>query len=82
MSIPEDDVFPEIVELTIVVEADERRGVRTDLIEPMTESDSVARVAKTQGFHDPSMGSGYILIGDEWVKISKKGKRTFTIKKQ
>lgn len=74
-----DDVFPEIVEVTLVVEPDEKRAIRTTLTRPMTDSDGVAYVARTVGFDDPTVGSQYLLIGDEWVKIKAKEARAFRI---
>jgi hypothetical protein len=82
LSVPSDDVFPEIVEVTLVVEPDVRRAVRTDLVDPMTEGDTIARVASTKGFMGPKSSSGYLLIGNEWVRYVEKTARTFRISKR
>lgn len=76
---PSDDVFPEIVEVTLVLEPDERRAVRTELVEPLSEAGSVASVASTKGFDDPSFGSNWLLIGSEWVRYSEKTPRAFIL---
>jgi type II secretory pathway pseudopilin PulG len=76
---PSDDVFPEIVEVTLVVEPDDRRAVKTELVEPMTESDAVAHVASTKGFDGPARVAPFLLIGSEWVKFVEKSARGFRI---
>ena len=75
-----DDIFPELVEVTIVVEPDEAHAVRTDLVKPASETDSGVRVASTSGFVDPSMGTPYLLIGgSEWVRYKAKDERSFEL---
>ena len=48
----------------------------------MSESDNVAYVTTTSGFEDPTEGSPYIMIGNEWVKCKKKDRRRFVIAKR
>jgi len=74
-----DDVFPEIVEVTLVVEPDERRAVRAELVEPLSEAGSVMNVTSTAGFDDPSAGSPWLLVGNEWVRCAEKSKRSFRL---
>jgi hypothetical protein len=79
LAYPADDVFPAIVEVTFVVEPDERRALKTELVEPMSESDPHAVVATTAGFEDPATVSPYLLIGSEWVRCKSKDRTRFTI---
>ena len=75
-----DDVFPEVVETTLVVEGDAARALRTDLTEPLSVADPEVRVASTRGFVDPSMGYPYLLVGGtEWISYEAKGKRSFKV---
>lgn len=76
---PGDDVFPEIVEIMLVIEPDEARAVKTDLTRPLSESDSVAFVASTRGFPDPSEVRVCLLIDREWVECSEKRNRSFVL---
>ncbi len=79
LSEPFDDVFPEIVEITLVVEPDKNRTLRTELTSWASTSSDVIEVASTRGFDDPSMGPMFLLVGDEWVKVKKKRKRSFLL---
>jgi len=76
---PSDDVFPQVVEVTLVLEPDERRSVRTDLTAPLSESATEMFVASTLGFEDPRYGSPYLLVGSEWVKVKEKRERSFVL---
>jgi hypothetical protein len=76
---PFDDVFPEIVEITLVVEPDVNLTLRTELAEWTSVSATQIKVASTRGFADPSTGPTYLLVGDEWVKVSAKRERSFTL---
>jgi len=78
--VPTDDVFPEVVETTLVVEANHARALRTDLTKPLSAADVEVRVASTRGFVDPSMGPPYLLVsGTEWISYKAKGKRSFKV---
>jgi hypothetical protein len=74
-----DDVFPEIVEVTLVVEPDDRRAVRTELIRPLSASGLTASVATTAGFEHPETGTPFVLIGGEWVRLKDMGRGEFVI---
>ncbi len=78
----EDDVFPEIVQVTLVIEPHELRTVRTDSLEHITDSDGVVRVASTRGFPEAGGPNSYIMVDDEWMYYTAKGKRSFTIKRR
>ncbi len=78
--VPSDDVFPEVVETTLVVEASDARALRTDLTKPLSAADMEVHVASTRGFVDPSMGPPYLLVGGtEWISYKVKGKRSFKV---
>lgn len=72
---PSDDVFPEIVEVTLVLDPESADAVRTTLVEPMSEAGDEARVATTRRFGEPE----FVLIGDEWVKVKGVGPRRFVL---
>jgi len=76
---PFDDVFPEIVEITLVVEPDENRTLRTETAQYLSAYDTELRVASTRGFDDPSTGPMFLLVGDEWVKVRAKRERSFSL---
>jgi hypothetical protein len=76
---PFDDIFPEIVEITLVVEPHKNRTLRTELTSWAGASSEKIDVASTRGFDDPSMGPMFLLVGDEWVKVKKKRKRGFLL---
>ncbi|MHC5054316.1 MAG: PulJ/GspJ family protein [Planctomycetota bacterium] len=76
---PFDDVFPEIVEVTLVVEPDEKMTLRTDLTAWASASSTKIDVASTRGFADPSEGPVFLLVGDEWVEVSAKRERSFLL---
>ncbi len=80
LAFPQDDVVPEIVEITLVIEPDEMRALKTDLTRSASESAMEIHVASTKGFRDPSTGPVYLLLGgSEWVECKSKGKRVFRI---
>lgn len=86
---PADDVFPEMVEITLVVENDSKRTTKTWLRAKTTESSIHLRVESTRGFPDvPAAYKGkggphnYIKIGGEWMKYGEKTKRDFIIAKR
>ncbi len=76
---PFDDVFPEIVEITLVIEPDVNRTLRTELTASASASGSEIRVASTRGFADPSAEPTFLLVGDEWVEVSAKRERSFSL---
>ncbi len=76
---PFDDVFPEIVEVTLVIEPDVNLTLRTELRSAVPASGSEIQVASTRGFADPSAGPVLLLVGDEWVKVSSKRERGFLL---
>ncbi len=75
----EDDVFPEAVRVTLVVEADELRTVRTDLTERLPEVAGEVHVASTRGFPDGGGEDSYLLVDDEWIHYSARNERGFTV---
>jgi len=75
----DDDVFPDRVRVTLVVESDEYRTVRTDTIGFTDEAVGLVRVASTRGFPPPGTEASYILVNDEWMHYSAMDERSFTI---
>ncbi len=78
----EDDVFPELVRVVLVVEPHELRTVRSDLLEHISDGDGVVRVASTRGFPEPGRPESYILVDDEWMYYKAKDERSFTVKRR
>jgi type II secretory pathway component PulJ len=79
---PLDDVFPEIVEVTLVVEPDEKRAPRTELAEGLSMGGTVAYVQSTRGLAGPEGGSPFLLIGGEWVECSETLDGAYRIKRR
>ena len=79
---PADDVFPEIVEVTLVVEPDAKRAPRTELADGLGISGKVAYVKSTSALPDPERGAPYLLIGGEWVRCSKVIEGAYKIEKR
>ena len=79
---PLDDVFPEIVEVTLVVEPDEKRAPRTELADGLSMGGAVAYVRSTRRFRGPESGSPFLLIGGEWVECSETLDGAYKIKKR
>jgi hypothetical protein len=77
----EDDVFPELVRVTLVVEPDEMRTVRTDLLATVSDTAGRIPVASTRGFPDAGGPDSYILVDDEWMYCSGRDEasRSFTV---
>ncbi|MHC4914765.1 MAG: PulJ/GspJ family protein [Planctomycetota bacterium] len=75
----EDDVFPEAVQVTLVVESHELRTVRTDLLELLPEAGGEIRVASTRGFPEGGREDSYLLIDDEWIHYKARSERGFTV---
>jgi hypothetical protein len=79
-----DDVFPEMVQITLVVEGDPRRAPRAHLSVPVTEAATRLVVDSTEGFPDVPAGTQggvdcHILVGNEWMRYSQKGDDYFVI---
>jgi len=74
----EDDVFPERVRVTVVIEPHPLRTLRTDTLEPVDDVTARIRVASTRGFPPPGTDSSYILVDEEWVHYKDMDERSFT----
>ncbi len=75
----EDDVFPEMVRVTVVIEPDALRTVRTDTTGYINDSIGVVPVASSKGFPPGGRPDSYILVDDEWMHYSAKTGRSFAI---
>jgi len=75
----EDDVFPEMVRVTVVIEPDPLRTVRTDTTGYINDSIGLVPVASTRGFPPGGRTDSYILVDEEWMHYSSKTGRSFTI---
>jgi len=80
LTVAEDDVFPEKIRVTLVLEGD-RTERFTTLKEDFTDGDSIARVASVQGFTPPQGGDWpiHVKIRDEWVRIAGKGRKQLIV---
>ncbi len=63
----DDDVFPDRVRVTLVVEPDPLRTLRTDTLDQIDDGIAVVRVASLRGFPPPGTDRSYILVDDEWM---------------
>jgi prepilin-type N-terminal cleavage/methylation domain-containing protein len=75
----EDDVFPELVRVTLVVEPHELRTVRSDTLGYVNDSTGLIPVASTRGFPPGGRADSYVLVDDEWMHYSSKDDRSFTV---
>jgi hypothetical protein len=78
----DDDVFPEAIRVTLVVEPHELRTLRTDLTQPVSDMGGVIRVASTRGFPPPGRDDSYVLIDDEWMHYKEMDARSLIIDKR
>jgi prepilin-type N-terminal cleavage/methylation domain-containing protein len=77
----EDDVFPEVIRVTLVVEPHELRTKRTDIREDISDSTLQIHVASSNGFPAPGCKNSYILIEDEWMHYSAMDSTSFIVSK-
>jgi hypothetical protein len=75
----EDDVFPEVVRVVLVLEPHQLRTVRTDTLGYISDTTGIIEVASTQGFPPPGRDDSYILVDDEWVHYKGMDKRSFIV---
>ncbi len=75
----EDDVFPELVRVTLVVEPHELRTVRSDTLGYVDDTTGFIPVASTDGFPPGGRADSYVLVGEEWMHYSGKSDRSFTV---
>jgi hypothetical protein len=75
----DDDVFPDRVRVTVVIEPDPLRTLRTDTLEYLDDSLALVKVASTLGFPPEGTDSSYILVDDEWMHYKGKDERSFTV---
>lgn len=82
---PDDDVFPEIVEITLVVEGEPKRATKTQLTQGIGLGTRRILVESTRGFPDVPGGSddggleNYFKIGSEWIRYKAKHKDSFIV---
>ncbi len=76
---PEDDVFPQMIRITLTVDSPMPRCVYTKLTHEIGEGDGRIDVEKTQGFEDGALEDSFILIDDEWIHYSKKNADHFLV---
>jgi prepilin-type N-terminal cleavage/methylation domain-containing protein len=74
----DDDVFPERVRITLVLEPDAWRTLRTDTLDYLDDSSGRIPVASTRGFPPAGSESSYVLVDDEWVHYKAMDARSFT----
>jgi len=75
----EDDVFPEMVRVTFVVEPHQLRTVRSDVTDYVNDSVGVIPVASTNGFPPGNRADSYVLVDDEWMHYKEITERSFVI---
>ncbi|MCX7803621.1 MAG: prepilin-type N-terminal cleavage/methylation domain-containing protein [Planctomycetota bacterium] len=76
---PEDDIFPQTVMVTLTVDADIERAVKTRLEADASESAGRIEVTSTRGFPGAGTGESYLRIGQEWAHYSEKGEDYFVL---
>lgn len=76
----EDDVFPEKVRITVVVDCPLPRCVNAKLLEKTGDYEAgMIFVSSTKGFNDGEDQEAFILIEDEWLHYKKKTSDGFEI---
>jgi len=75
----DDDVYPDRIRVTVVIEPDPVRTLRTDTLGPLDDSIGVVEVASTRGFPPGGTEASYILIDDEWMHYRSMDERSFTV---
>lgn len=77
-----DDVFPRMVEVTIVVEPDDIGLANTELTQSIATIGGRIDVKSTKGFLPPELGGGPLLVGDEWISFNGMTEDAFIIKRR
>jgi prepilin-type N-terminal cleavage/methylation domain-containing protein len=78
----DDDVFPERVRITLVLEPDQLRTLRTDTLDQLDDSSGRVPVASTRGFPPAGTDASYILVDDEWMHYKAMDDRSFTVNRR
>ena len=76
---PEDDVFPEMVRITLTVDSSMPRCIYTKLLNEIGDIDGVIEVDSVKGFEDGGLNDSYIRIDDEWMHYKQKSEGKFVL---
>ena len=71
-NIPDDDVFPMKVRVTLTVDSSMPRCTYTKLEEPIGSNDGMIFAGSTRGFPEGGTENSYILIDNEWIHYASK----------
>lgn len=75
----EDDVFPDRVRVTVVLEPSEVRTVRTETLGQIDDITGQITVASTRGFPGAGTDDSYILVDNEWMHYTAMDAKSFTV---
>jgi len=79
----EDDIFPEKVRITVVVDSPMPRCTFTKLSEDLADNATgFVEADKTRGFSDGGDENSYLLIDNEWIRFKNKSAEGFYIDKR